>query len=1125
MSRRFFYNLLTALPVALAASFGLTLWQHAGNLPQFNLAGGSFTLGGSLPAALAQTCTDPAGPGLADYVGQIYYNKCSSRFRVWQGANNGGAGGWADLGTSASGSGSTLWAQYTTPTGTKDIYNVVGEPATPGGPNTGNVWAGHGLIAGVTQNLGSTTADPNAVTLTVNANGPENLVYGVVSDQSSLGTYFLRFQTYSAVAGAPGTGVYTDIFSVTTTGSVLADMLFAPTSVSTNLLCLNGICRDRWSGASTLDLLWHSIEGTADIENSNTGSVNVNGEFVVRQGPTQQNWNAVAGLPADTGAIGDINDMWNTATATGTIAIGVGARTGVSGDKQKYMIIKNTGSDWSWEDAQSNLSTAPTLNAVWGFSLGEQVEAWAVGGSTKAVRYGQQVGGMGWTEYDIPDALGTSWTGSGTPDISGVTGSADGSVIFMTMNSTNASNNFIIRLRRGAGGALTWDKVNFTLSKPVTGAAFYPTAGAYLTGTSSSDSLYLMSGSYLFKCRGSFTAATPPTLNNTTCSAASYINYLGNVDYLSPDRMWATPGGNYAIGWTQGNQDYFVYCSDFKDAQGNLLLPPNLCNGTWRQLSANSGERAQDIVGIGSSSNLVIYGLFSNSGAGQSYIRASDIAAGNLGVVWTQLTQGPDLMGNFALNPSGNLAGYAATINKGQMYKITGAYPYYAMSLVSNGMSRKLRASWFSTTTGVAVFVGDDGAVLTHDSSGWNYGPAATFTSGSTVQDLRLVTGYTEGSKTVVFVANNANLYRGIFNTAGWTWAFLGKWSDLLGTGSVEGMWAQPYPKHITGNPGNPATPIPDLVVCLSNELNGLTSDDDFAHFNRRLLTNSNSGGCNTVQGSTDGRTIISLNGSHYWISVNSGASFSYYQLNTPGGGTITGSTSASSSSTISATSLIDPLAINGNDITNVTAYVISYYSGAPPPARIYECVHLESSTNNLCTLRAPSNAPLHSVGAISGATTIKVAAAGDNDTVYAYTGGSAATPDATGYSKKNWYTVGADSYHQQLYIIESTRFMMYQAVSLSRRGNATVENGDLNVQAGDLTVRGGNVYVPVGDLDAPGNKWGSGATDGAKSGTRTIPSGVSSQPIFTSCPVGQFVKGLYMDIANNIKGVECDSL
>ena len=204
-SRRFFYQLAAALPMALAISFGLSLWQTGGVL----LSGSSdnsrfyfldsrfFTASGFIPVAQAAGCNtavNPADPTGAN--GAIYYNSCAGLFRMFSGATDAvpAGGTWKDLNFV------NYWAQGSG----QDIYNVA-----MGG---GNVYVGKGLLAGATT-VGTTSNNANKLLA-----GPpiQNVIYGLALSSSDPGTNLLLLQSASGTSGAS----YTDRFAVRVDGTV-----------------------------------------------------------------------------------------------------------------------------------------------------------------------------------------------------------------------------------------------------------------------------------------------------------------------------------------------------------------------------------------------------------------------------------------------------------------------------------------------------------------------------------------------------------------------------------------------------------------------------------------------------------------------------------------------------------------------------------------------------------------------------------------------------------------------------------------------------------------------------------------------------------------------------------------
>ncbi len=84
--RRFTYHLLTALPLALAAAFGLGLWQTNGALLQWRELGTLVSFSNPLAVEAAQAaCSTTANPAVAPGAtnGALYYNSCANTFRAW----------------------------------------------------------------------------------------------------------------------------------------------------------------------------------------------------------------------------------------------------------------------------------------------------------------------------------------------------------------------------------------------------------------------------------------------------------------------------------------------------------------------------------------------------------------------------------------------------------------------------------------------------------------------------------------------------------------------------------------------------------------------------------------------------------------------------------------------------------------------------------------------------------------------------------------------------------------------------------------------------------------------------------------------------------------------------------
>ncbi len=129
MRHRFFYNLLTILPIVLVASFGLSLWQTGGTILQsdWQQTIDAISFSNFVQVANAQTaCSEPTPASAGE--GRIYYNPCLKTFRMSRGdAADGGA--WQDL------------SGYWTISAQNQLYNInpasvvlstVGAPAVTG---------------------------------------------------------------------------------------------------------------------------------------------------------------------------------------------------------------------------------------------------------------------------------------------------------------------------------------------------------------------------------------------------------------------------------------------------------------------------------------------------------------------------------------------------------------------------------------------------------------------------------------------------------------------------------------------------------------------------------------------------------------------------------------------------------------------------------------------------------------------------------------------------------------------------------------------------------------------------------------------------------------------------------
>lgn len=200
MSRRFIYNLLIALPLVLAVSFGLSLWQSGGTLLAFHKLPDGFNISGlfTVLVAEAQTsnCNDPVRAQLGQ--GRIYYNPCYKGFRISRGDDNSGA--WEDLGE--------LWKRFPSPNDA-DIYNI----------NSRAVYVARDTIFGLGGIIKGLTTDPVIVLDAVN----RSLIYGAVDVDSEIDSVantaasLLKLESFDSISATP----YQNILSVRIDGKVI----------------------------------------------------------------------------------------------------------------------------------------------------------------------------------------------------------------------------------------------------------------------------------------------------------------------------------------------------------------------------------------------------------------------------------------------------------------------------------------------------------------------------------------------------------------------------------------------------------------------------------------------------------------------------------------------------------------------------------------------------------------------------------------------------------------------------------------------------------------------------------------------------------------------------------------
>ncbi|MFH1112221.1 MAG: hypothetical protein V1712_04125 [Patescibacteria group bacterium] len=188
MSRRFFYNLLVALPLTLTLAFALSLWQTGGQLLNGGLS--SFNLGNlfSISSAQAQAACvsgDPAAPTATD-AGGIYFNSCTGKFRMYAKDDATGLPGWQDIGSGFWSQGGTTNNWYLYPTKSSSTTLTVG-------------WTGK-------------ASDPP-----LGLNNGQNLFYGYLQESATQSPNFLLFET----AKADNTNIQTQ-FAVTLGGQAQA---------------------------------------------------------------------------------------------------------------------------------------------------------------------------------------------------------------------------------------------------------------------------------------------------------------------------------------------------------------------------------------------------------------------------------------------------------------------------------------------------------------------------------------------------------------------------------------------------------------------------------------------------------------------------------------------------------------------------------------------------------------------------------------------------------------------------------------------------------------------------------------------------------------------------------------
>ncbi len=184
MTRRFIYNLLTALPVTLAVAFGLSLWQSGGAvldhspLASLSRLGGvdylPFNLSGAFTVypAYAQTC-DPTGNPAAPVSnsGGLYYNSCAKTFRVYADP----AKGWQDFGAGYWAVTSSNYLYNVTPS--QVVLSTVGAPAVTGSYPTVGIAGRDALVlnvntaAGNIGSLGGTIGGEAGAVILTNAPG------------------------------------------------------------------------------------------------------------------------------------------------------------------------------------------------------------------------------------------------------------------------------------------------------------------------------------------------------------------------------------------------------------------------------------------------------------------------------------------------------------------------------------------------------------------------------------------------------------------------------------------------------------------------------------------------------------------------------------------------------------------------------------------------------------------------------------------------------------------------------------------------------------------------------------------------------------------------------------------
>lgn len=291
-SRPLLYRVLVALPLTLALSFGLSLWQTNGGLLRASFwrwpSGVSFSNPFAVTiASAAGTCdsaANPAAPPNSSYNdgnGHLYYNSCAGKFRAYQGVYPGSA--WVDLG---------LWRS-----GGNFLYNT----------NPGQVFISTVGAAGYPSLPTSTNSARDVLVLNVDTSSA-NYIPSAVPSPGESGAVLLT--------NALGFGLWS------TADSSWADLLAG--TITASKVCLpnassSSNCVTSWqqvTGTSTFWAYATANDSTSPIKNTNQVSGNPSGAITCSSGG-----DVVVSSKDNNAYIINI-DQGNSATDTLTIYLG-----------------------------------------------------------------------------------------------------------------------------------------------------------------------------------------------------------------------------------------------------------------------------------------------------------------------------------------------------------------------------------------------------------------------------------------------------------------------------------------------------------------------------------------------------------------------------------------------------------------------------------------------------------------------------------------------------------------------------------------------------------------------------------------------------------------------------------